>query len=260
MKRLQIWIKWFLSVVFIIYNIGSVQANTRPPELLNTSRQLVLIIADSWDKPQGILQRFQRSDTTKPWQAIGESWPVVTGKSGLAWGDDFQALANGSPVKHEGDLKAPAGAYKIGPAFGFATSAPDSLKMAYIPINPNTVCVDDARSEYYGKIVDSAKVRAIDWDSGEIMSTVPVYRHGFVVDYNTNAQYRGGGSCIFIHLLSAKNKAGTHGCTAMEETFINQLWGWLNSNENPVLVQLPRGEYLKLQSFWNLPVIASQKR
>ena len=257
MHQLQKFIKFLICFFLVLYGaISFAQDNSSlppKPELLNNSKQLLLVITRSWDDPNGTMQRFERTDVSQEWKPVGPAWPIIAGRKGLAWEDGLQSFANGDPVKREGDLKSPAGVFKIGPAFGLTPTAPGSIKMAYAPITPNTVCVDDSESQYYGQVVDSSKVPAIDWKDGENMSTIPVYKQGFVVNYNLDGKFRGGGSCIFIHLKDKNNKTGTHGCTAMDNDFMPNLWDWINANENPVLLQLPQDQYSKLQSSWNLP-------
>ena len=46
---------------------------------------------------------------------------------------------------------------------------------------------------------------------------------------------------------------GTEGCTAMRETDIEVLLRWLDPAEEPLLVQLPAGEYAKVRGKWRLP-------
>ncbi len=65
----------------------------------------------------------------------------------------------------------------------------------------------------------------------------------------------GAGSCIFIHIHGVSDDKGTAGCTAMQANYIPRLWTWLNPEAKPVLVQLPKDQYLKLQKQWNLPEI-----
>ncbi len=257
MLGLRKCLKFLMCFGIIFYGITVIaQENSSlppKPEILNQSKQLVLVITPSWEDPNGSMQRFERSDPAQEWQPVGQSWPIVVGRKGLGWENGLQNFANGSPVKHEGDLKSPAGAFKIESAFGFADTPPSAINMTYNPITRNTVCVDDVNSQYYGQIVDSSKVPAIDWQDGENMSTVAVYKQGFVVNYNLDGKLSGGGSCIFIHLKDKNNKTGTHGCTAMDSDFMTNLWDWINANENPVLVQLPKDQYLRLQESWNLP-------
>jgi len=52
------------------------------PNIIKNSRQLVVVITDSWSAPQGHLQEFFRKDSSEAWQARAQPWEVVVGKNG----------------------------------------------------------------------------------------------------------------------------------------------------------------------------------
>ena len=60
--------------------------------------------------------------------------------------------------------------------------------------------------------------------SGEAMWTVPLYRHGLLVDYPAN-RYQKAGSCVFVHVWRAP-KSGTAGCVALAEESVEGLQDW----------------------------------
>jgi D-alanyl-D-alanine dipeptidase len=218
--------------------------------MINNSKQLIVVITDSWNATNGQLQRFERKNNHQSWHAVGHPWPVIVGKNGLGWAANLQQYVG--PVKKEGDNKAPAGIFKLNTAFGFAAAADKKIKLLYVQITPSIVCVDDQRSTYYGQIIDSNKVKK-DWHSGEIMSQYPKqYQQGIVVNYNTDGKMLGAGSCIFLH-VRGDIENGTAGCTAMTLSNIQRLSDWLVLKANPMLVQLPKGQYLQLQKRWGLP-------
>src|SRR5262245_29584326 len=47
-------------------------------------KQFVLSVAPGWDSTKGRLQCFERRGSE--WRAVSAAWPVLYGKSGLAWG------------------------------------------------------------------------------------------------------------------------------------------------------------------------------
>jgi L,D-peptidoglycan transpeptidase YkuD (ErfK/YbiS/YcfS/YnhG family) len=75
------------------------------------------------------------------------------------------------------------------------------------------------------------------------------------VNYNTNKPVPGNGSCIFIHIWGNDHE-GTSGCTAMKEDDLLQILHWIKSSANPLLVQLPKQEYLKFSAQYGLPEIS----
>ncbi len=252
MKKILYLISGFLS---FFGTMPGYAASTIPkPPLLNQSQQLIVVTTDNWDTYQGYLQPYERSAPNQPWQPVGNGWPVVVGKAGLGWGNNYKNYAVSGPIKKEGDKKAPAGAFAIGSAFGFSSTTDPQLKLPYIPINANIVCVDDSHSKYYGKIIDTSKVATKDWNSAEIMiENDPAYIQGLVVNYNTHGDMLNGGSCIFMHIRSSPDSDGTAGCTAMAQNNVTWLWHWLNPNLHPALVQMPKAQYTELQKAWGLP-------
>ena len=248
MKKLLLGLAVLIVSNFIIAN------TTSSPKLINNSRQLLVVTTDNWNSSTGQLQLYERSNTMQGWQAVGGPISVVVGKTGLAWGAEIKHPPLPGPTKKEGDLKTPAGIFPIGSAFGFATSDIKNLKMPYIRIMPDTVCVDDSKSKFYNRIVNSDTIKKPDWHSGEQMHTVPQYMWGVQVDYNAGKKpILNGGSCIFMHIWKGPQQ-GTVGCVAMPESNIEQLTTWLNSKRKPMLVILTKPAYKTLKKSWNLPV------
>jgi len=81
-----------------------------------------------------------------------------------------------------------------------------------------------------------------------------LYKYVVLVGHNTWKPKRGAGSCIFLHIWRGETTP-TAGCTAMPEVAILRLLAWLDSDKNPVLVQLTREDYLRLKDAWGLPEI-----
>ncbi|MHC8318920.1 M15 family metallopeptidase [Pseudomonas sp. LB3P31] len=215
-------------------------------ELIDASRQLVVVTAKNWDDIQGYAQRYEREGGS--WRKSGEAFAVVLGKRGLAWGKGpFEPGAG--PVKREGDGKAPAGVFTLGTAFGFDPTAP--TKLPYLALTPSTECVDDGQSIRYNELVDGAAV-ARDWNSSERMRSEDVlYRKGIFIDHNTPAT-AGAGSCIFFHIWRGPTSP-TAGCTAMDTADISRLFSWLEPAQAPLLVQMPEAQYEELRPSWGLP-------
>jgi D-alanyl-D-alanine dipeptidase len=216
------------------------------------SRQLILVTTRDWDAVQGSLQRFERRSAKAWWKPVGAAIPVVVGRNGLGWGVGLSAPSGDGPVKKEGDGKAPAGIFKLGPAFGYASEADAAwLRMPYTPLAETVECVDDVSSRRYNLIVDRSSVKDVDWNSSERMRSVGVYRWGVVVEHNSAPPIAGKGSCIFLHIWQAADK-GTAGCTAMEQNALEELMRWLDAKKRPVLAQLPEAEYARMRGAWRL--------
>lgn len=221
----------------------------------SSPRQMILVITPGWDATSGKLQRFALED--RSWKPIGASFPITVGRAGLAWGDGLHDPQPGL-AKSEGDGRAPAGIFRIGPAFGYADSDPTA--MAYLPMTDAHFCMDVSGSPLYNQIVDSREVG----EAAVAGSTEPMrldlrkpgdqrYRIGFVIEHNASGRAQGG-SCIFAHLWKAPGET-TAGCTAMDDTGMRDLLDWLDPGLEPVIVQLPEAEYRRLRSAWQLPEI-----
>jgi L,D-peptidoglycan transpeptidase YkuD (ErfK/YbiS/YcfS/YnhG family) len=218
---------------------------------ISTSRQLVMVIADSWTGIPARLCCFER--TTTGWTRQMRPFPVVVGNRGLAWDAEQEKLAAEGPRKCEGDGKAPAGAFRLLYAMGHAATPPDSVVFPYEQIHQDMHCVDDGASADYNRIVRASTPSEKRWQSSEHLSTMSrEYRWLIVIDHNKQSPKPGAGSCIFLHIWRSPDK-GTAGCTAMAERDLLALLGWLRSEKNPLLVQLPRAEYGKVWKSWGLP-------
>ena len=223
------------------------------PTPLQRSRQLILVTTPGWDSVGGTLRRFERAGARGVWIQVGEAFAVVVGRGGLGWGEGLTANPEGGPFKKEGDGRAPAGVFRLGPAFGFADAGEASwLKLPYKPLAPSTECVDDVTSSRYNLIVDRDASAPADWNSSERMRSVDGYRWGLVVLHNAAPPVAGRGSCIFLHIWGGPGR-GTAGCTAMEQAHLETLLGWLDPRKRPLLVQLPEVEYARLRAGWRLP-------
>jgi D-alanyl-D-alanine dipeptidase len=73
-----------------------------------------------------------------------------------------------------------------------------------------------------------------------------LYREGVVVAHNSTPPVSGRGSCIFLHLWSNPDST-TAGCTAMSREDLARLTRWLDGDRHPLLLQLTRAEFDKLQ-------------
>lgn len=216
-------------------------------QLLKTS-QLVVVTTADWNNIKGKMTTYQWNNNR--WEAVLKGIPIVTGRSGLAWGRGLHDPSfNRGKLKKEGDGNAPAGIFYVTGLFGYQDipSRMNSLK-----VDQRTFCVDDVKSAYYNQIVKSDTVKK-DWNSAETMRMKSdVYKYGIFVDYNVKPARPGEGSCIFMHIWS-KSTAPTSGCTAMTEGDILKLIGFLDKSKNPVLIQVPQSEYHKMRLLYKLP-------
>jgi L,D-peptidoglycan transpeptidase YkuD (ErfK/YbiS/YcfS/YnhG family) len=226
-----------------------------PVSSIAHSRQLIVVTAADWNSVKGVLRRYERTATGKPWWPVGDAIPVVVGSKGMGWDSSaapIPARSPDDPVKHEGDRKAPAGIFHLGAEFGFTPQKPAAWKMPYLALTPTIECVDDSNSKFYNRIVDRSAVTP-DWSSSEHMLAVgEYYRWGVVVEQNPGAVPQGG-SCVFLHIWGGDG-GGTEGCTAMSKPDVETVLEWLRPAAKPLLVQMPLGTYRQAEKDLDLPL------
>lgn len=245
----------------------SVSAQASP--VPSTARQLVVVTTPSWGATTGTLARFERTDARGTWRRVGDAVPVNVGRSGLGWGRGLHAAADArrdEPGKREGDGRAPAGAFRLTGAFGYADTVATGLP--YHASRPSSVCVDDPASRFYNLVFDPEATGAeVDWDSRETMRRADhLYGLGVTVAHNGptadaswapdatgDAPQPGGGSCIFLHVERAPG-VPTAGCTSMPEPALAEALAWLRADADPVLVQLPVAVHRRVRAAWRLPL------
>jgi L,D-peptidoglycan transpeptidase YkuD (ErfK/YbiS/YcfS/YnhG family) len=220
----------------------------------SAAQQMVVVTTADWDATSGSLQTFERDGSG--WKAVTEPRPVTIGRSGSAWGIGLHPGEQAGPVKQEGDGRSPAGVFRIGAAFGYASTAPTGLR--YQGMTESDYCIDVSNSSSYNLIVD-ANVVGQTAVSG---STEPMrrdlhangdqrYKLGFVIEHNPDGK-PAAGSCIFAHLWRQPGEA-TAGCTAMPESTMQDLFAWLRADKQPVFVLLPQAQYQRWRQAWHLP-------
>jgi L,D-peptidoglycan transpeptidase YkuD (ErfK/YbiS/YcfS/YnhG family) len=228
---------------------GAAQASGAPAPL-----QAVVSVTADWDSTDAVLQRYERVSASAPWRAVGEPIPAAVGRTGLAWGRGLHTYQGAGPEKHEGDGKAPAGIFALGPAFGYAPA--DSvawIRLPYVHSRPSVKCVDDPKSVRYNRLVDQDTIAQPDWNSHEEMRLASgVYRLGIWVSHNDAPPAPGSGSCIFMHVWQGPG-VPTVGCTAMDAADMEALLRWLDPRARPMLVQAPRAAIASLASKLGLP-------
>ena len=257
LAKLSHTMRTFVLVFTAIASILSTSAQTKKPEPpavkipFAESLQALVVTTREWDAIAGRARLYERKTIRDKWVAQGESFPVVVGRTGLAWGQD-SAPETVTEFKKEGDGKSPAGMFPLTFVFGSAAK-PEQLTFPYTRLESQTECVDDARSAHYNRVVGRLKVGNYDWKSSEKMLEIGAqYDLGVFVGYNSYPVVKGNGSCIFLHIWK-DSATPTAGCTAMERADLERVVARLEQSKNPYLVQLPEAEYNRYKKAWNLP-------
>lgn len=226
-----------LLCLLLLASAGRADSSALPP----ACHQLLLVTAANWNTSAATLQRYNLGQTG--WKRVGHAIPVRIGRNGLAWGRGEVAVPAGAvgPRKREGDGRAPAGVFSLGPVWLRPGIPALSSDLPQNRVSDDAVGVDDPKSKYYNQIVRKSEVATPDWNSGEDM-TIPEYDRVLVVHHNTANPVPGGGSCIFMHTWTTPQKA-TSGCTAMTSANLTETLNWLRVADEPRLVQLPEREF-----------------
>jgi len=203
-----------------------------PAEPLSTAFRLVLVETPTFTSSNATITTYERKSPTGDWSKVGEPARAKVGRAGLGWGHPYRDLAKpGEPIKREGDKRAPAGVFSLSRPFGFGSSN----LLGYMQLEKGQhVCVDDAASDHYSRIVNSQTAGAET--SGERMWAIDLYRKGILVDYPTSRTAKAG-SCIFVHVWSGPDKP-TVGCVAASEPTVKRLQKWVNDPDAKAVIAI----------------------
>lgn len=121
--------------------------------------------------------------------------------------------------KKEGDGKTPLGEFELGIVLG--THPIVKLKKAknYKQINKNMYWVDDLKSKFYNKLIDTLSIKK-DWDSAEHLIDYPI-EYEYLIEIKSNPKnILGNGSAIFLHCANNKSTAG---CVAVDRKIMKKI-------------------------------------
>lgn len=219
--------------------------------LWKNAKQMIVVTTPHWQAIQGTLRLFERHSDEAAWVEVIPSAPIVVGAHGMGWGKGLHRDIDLPIRKREGDLRAPAGVFRLPSAFGYAAHA--RSKLPYSQATADMRCVDDSASAFYNQMVYESAVKP-DWNSAEAMRRADTqYEWGVVVDNNPQ-RLPGAGSCVFLHVWR-NERHPTAGCTAMSPPQMQKILERLDPALSPVLVQLPVAEYAAYQVEWGLPCL-----
>lgn len=199
------------------------------------TKQLVLVLAEGFQSPTAILQRYERRDAR--FIPVGEAFKVNLGRNGLGWGEGMMPLSHAAaePQKREGDGKAPAGIFALTHAFGYDANVTTALP--YIQATPELICVDASSDPRYNSLLHVTpqnRPESFEW----MRRDDDLYMYGVLVAHNS-AKTPKKGSCIFLHVQKGPNTPSA-GCTTMPKPAIQKMLSWLDAAKEPLLIQLPR--------------------
>lgn len=194
---------------------------------IGNSEQAVVVTTSSFENVLANIQLFEKDNGQ--WKQISSQFSGDVGMHGFTWN------------KVEGDGKTPIGKFSFGTGFG--KDANPGTQIEYRQVNNNDYWVDDSNSSLYNTWqAGPANGR---WSSGEkLLRSDWLYDYAVAINYNTE-KARGKGSAIFLHIWRGPG-SGTAGCVATSQDNLLKIIRWLNPAKNPVIIQGPMSEILKM--------------
>ena len=222
-------------------------------ELPAKSTQCVVGTAKDWNTSNVTLNTYEKRGGK--WVKAGGPWTGRLGKNGLVWGLGLSPVPAGAKIKSEGDMRAPAGVFRIGGAWGVHPSIQKNPKLFYRQVTTRDLWVEDPASPSYNKHLVLDHEPATAWEKKQQMKQND-YPHTLKLFIAHNAAPKispGHGSAIFFHIWRGGGSKPTAGCTTMEEKKLRELIAWVDPDKQPIYVLLPEAEYQAKKAEWKLP-------
>jgi L,D-peptidoglycan transpeptidase YkuD (ErfK/YbiS/YcfS/YnhG family) len=219
--------------------------------------QAIVGIASDWNSSVVTLTVHEKHG--RHWKPAGTSWKGRLGRNGMAWGQGIHPLKTSTtPIKVEGDKRTPAGIFKIGGAYGYATAIKRNPRLPYHRVTLRDLWVEDKKSPHYNRHLKLDHNPSATWEKKAQMRQND-HAHSLKLYIAHNDAILGGrpvpglGSAIFFHIWRGGGSKSTVGCTTMHETQLKQLIARIDPAKNPVYILLPKSEYQHLRKTWKLP-------
>jgi L,D-peptidoglycan transpeptidase YkuD (ErfK/YbiS/YcfS/YnhG family) len=222
---------------------------------LAASRKIILIVTPDWDSSRGELSLYARDAAASSWKRLGNPSTCMVGRKGLAWGRGLAPAPASGPSKKEGDGKTPAGLFSLPVSFGYesqAKAAQAGIRMPYQELTASTVCVTDPDSAAFNDLADSKKSAAAWTRQDRMIRDDNANRLGAFISHNRPHPQPGLGSCVFLNIEPAPNKA-TGGSVGCPEPLVREILAWLDPDSKPLIAILPQSALAAAQAAWGLP-------
>jgi L,D-peptidoglycan transpeptidase YkuD (ErfK/YbiS/YcfS/YnhG family) len=224
-------------------------------ELPTDCRQCIVGIATDWNSSRVEVRVFKKNGGA--WVLTGGPWGGRLGKNGLAWGLGLHPVPVGVMAKREGDLRAPAGVFALGGAYGYAPQIEKNPALPYRQITTRDLWVEDPALPDYNRHVLLDSEPATAWEKKQQMKQGdPAHSLKLFIAHNPGpGAVPGAGSSIFFHIWRAEGAKPSAGCTTLSGQNLRSLIAAIDPAKNPVYVLLPEEEYRRVAREWKLPVI-----
>jgi L,D-peptidoglycan transpeptidase YkuD (ErfK/YbiS/YcfS/YnhG family) len=228
-------------------------------ELPADCRQCILGLAPDWNSSRVQVRVFEKRDSG--WAQSAGPWSGRLGKNGLAWGLGLHPVPTGVAAKREGDLRAPAGVFALGGAYGYAPAIEKAPGLPYRQITSRDLWVEDPASPDYNRHLQLPAEPRTAWEKKQQMKQGD-HAHSlklFIAHNPAPGAVPGSGSSIFFHIWRAEGAKPSAGCTVLSEPNLRSLIASIDPAKNPVYVLLPEEEYRRLARAWKLPAVESPR-
>lgn len=218
--------------------------------------QVILGIAQHWDSSHVTLSLLENGP--QGWKRVKGPFPARLGKAGLVWGYGLSSPPKGESSKKEGDMRSPAGIFRLGGLYGTVPTPDKKKSLPYRRITTRDIWVSDPESKLYNKHSILNHEPKTAWEYKQQMR-LNDYAHSLKLFIKHNAEgvpgypKPGAGSSIFFHIWRKDGASPTAGCTAMSEKNLRTLIYWLDPKKHPLYILLPSAEYSKYRKPWGLP-------
>ncbi|MFM8981576.1 MAG: L,D-transpeptidase [Spartobacteria bacterium] len=246
-----------MRALFTVLALGFSFGGALAFELPADCRQCVVGIAADWNSSRVEVRVFEKKDGG--WAQSAGPWSGRLGKNGLAGGLGLHPLPGGVPGKREGDLRAPAGVFALGGAYGYAPQIAKNPALPYRQITTRDLWVEDPASPDYNRhvLLDSAPATA--WEKKQQMKQGdPAHSLKLFIAHNpAPGAVPGAGSSIFFHIWRADGAKPSAGCTTLSGQNLRSLIASIDPAKNPLYVLLPEEDYRRVAREWKLPPVST---
>lgn len=221
--------------------------------LPESSSQCIVGIADGWNSSHVTLSLHEKSGHT--WRQVGPSWSGRLGKSGVVWGRGIHPNPPGVALKREGDLRAPAGVFDLGGAWGYAREIRKHPKLFYHQVTTRDLWVEDPTSPHYNRFLTLPHEPKTPWEKKQQMNqNDPPHALKLFIAHNAPPNVvPGAGSSIFFHIWRGGGSRPSAGCTTMHQDKLAWMIARIDPTRRPTYVLLPNAEYDQRRQAWKLP-------
>jgi len=241
--------QWAIALVLML------ASSARAAGVPDDCSQLIVGIAPDWNSMRGHIQLFEQSGKSE-WRPVGQPFPVLFGKSGLAWGSGLAGQDEAGLRKEERDGRAPAGVFRIGKIYTYDAQLPLGGDYPFHQVTTADAWVDDIKHPDYNRFVTIADpANPPPWfQKAKMRHNDFAYRWLVEIRHNSDPPVPGAGSAIFFHIRRGIDRP-TAGCTTMAEPDLVRMITWLRVARHPCYALLPSTVYEGKRKAWGLPAL-----